>query len=296
MARLFHYPMDSVRLRRFAALVIALLVALSCGRAAAVEPPRRIVSINLCADQLLLALAERDRIAALSAMARDPEYSHAAEAARAFPQVRGGTEDILTRGADLVLVGPYDDRYTRAALAARGVRTEVIGIWTSLEEGRAQIRRLAALLGRSERGEALVAAIDAALARLPRVGPETSALELERRGWVPGRTTLVHDVLRRMGFADGSVALGLSAGGFASMERLIAAAPSMVVLDRDIPVAEDQGTAWLRHPALSGALPAARRLIVPARLSICGGPSTPELIDVLGAQVRRAQEAGVISR
>ncbi len=287
--------MDSVRAGLVAA-ALAVLPAVLQPATAAAEPPRRIVSINLCADQLLLALADPASIAGLSAMARDPEYSHAAETARAFPQVRGGAEDILTRGADLVLVGPYDDRYTRAALAARGIPVEVIGLWTSMDEGRVQIRRLADLLGRKERGEALLAEIDAALARLPRVGPGVSALELERRGWVPGAGTLVHDVLRRMGFADGAEALGMGGGGFASMERLIAAAPSMVVLDRDLPAAEDQGTAWLRHPALAGALPPARRLIVPSRLSICGGPSTPELIDGLGAQVRRAQDTGVISR
>lgn len=280
--------MDSVGLRGFVAAASAALLVLLGPCGASAEAPRRIVSINLCADQLLLALADGERIEALSTMARDPEYSHAAEAARAFPQVRGGAEDILTRGADLVLVGPYDDRHTRAALAARGVPVEVVGLWTSLEEGRAQIRRLASLFGRSDRGEALLAEIDGALARLPRVGPGSSALELERRGWVPGAGTLVHEVLRRMGFADGAERLGMGGGGFASMERLIAAAPSMVVLDRDLPAAEDQGTAWLRHPALAGALPPARRLIVPSRLSICGGPSTPELIESLGEQVRRS--------
>ncbi len=275
--------------RAFAAAFLLSIVP-----AAAADAPQRVVSINLCADQLLLALGDRDRIAALSAMARDPDYSAAAEQAAGIAQVRGGAEDILTRGADLVLVGPYDNRYTRAVLAERGLRMEIVAPWTSLDQGKAQVREVAELLGRPERGEALVADIDAAIARLPRVRAGTDALEVSRRGWVPGNAGLVHDVLRRMGFGDGATAAGLPSGGFVSLEKLVAGMPGVVVLDRDMPVAEDQGTAWLRHPALLGALPEGRRLIVPPRLSICGGPSTPAMIDRLGEQVRRALAAGVV--
>lgn len=271
-----------------ASLLASALLLASATIAGAGEPPRRIISLNLCADQLVLALADPAGIAALGPMARDPTYSHAALHAEAFPTIRGGAEDVLTRTVDLVLVGPHDDRHTRAVLAARGLRMEIVPPWSSIDQGRAEIRRIAAVLGRPERGEALVAEIDAALARLPRVRPGTTALALERRGWAPGSAILVHDLLRRMGFTDAADALGIAGGGFVSMEKLIAAAPDIVVLDRAAPGAEDQGTAWLRHPALAAALPPERRLAVPARLTICGGPSTPELIDALGDQVRRS--------
>lgn len=271
---------------RASLLVSALLVGLATA-AGAGDAPRRIASLNLCADQLLLALADPDRIAALGPLSRDRAYSRLAERAETFPRIRGA-EDLLMRDVDLVLIGPHDDRYTRSVLAERGIRTEIVPPWSSIDRGRAEIRRVAALLGRPERGEALVGEIDAALARLPRVGPGTTALALERRGWAPGAATLVHDVLRRMGFSDPVGGSGQADGGFVPMERLVLAAPDMVVLDRAPPEAEDQGTAWLLHPAMLAALPPERRLVADARLTICGGPSTPELIDALGEQVRRS--------
>jgi iron complex transport system substrate-binding protein len=48
----------------------------------------------------------------------------------------------------------------------------------------------------------------------------------------------------------------------------------------------DNGSALLVHPALADAVPRPRRLSVAGALSICGGPSTPALIDVLAAQAR----------
>ena len=47
----------------------------------------------------------------------------------------------------------------------------------------------------------------------------------------------------------------------------------------------DGGTALFAHPALAEAVPLKRRLVVPGRLTICGGPSTPAAIDILRAEV-----------
>ena len=52
--------------------------------AAAAEPPRRIVSFNVCADQLVVALADPAQIAGLSPYAADPAVSTVAEKARDF--------------------------------------------------------------------------------------------------------------------------------------------------------------------------------------------------------------------
>src|SRR5690606_39297055 len=57
--------------------------------------PRRIVSINACADQLLLALADRQQILALTHYARDPNMSFYADRAQGLPTIRGDAEQVL---------------------------------------------------------------------------------------------------------------------------------------------------------------------------------------------------------
>lgn len=56
--------------------------------------PQRIVSINLCADQLVLALADRKQIAGLTKNATDAEMSGEAGAARGLPLLSNSAEQI----------------------------------------------------------------------------------------------------------------------------------------------------------------------------------------------------------
>jgi iron complex transport system substrate-binding protein len=265
--------------------LLALLALLPLAPARA-DAPRRVVSLNLCADQLLIALADRDQIASVTFLARDPELSHLAAEAASVPSNGGSGEAILLGRADLVLVGAYDGRARRDLLDRQGVPTLVLEPWRDLHHGRAQIRTVAARLGHPERGERLVAAIDAALSRA--AGAATaprSVLVLNRRGWVPGVESVVGDVLRTAGLILAQERLGLSAGGLARLERLVSTPPDYAVTG-EFDFGDDQGAAFLAHPALRQALPPEKRLRLPGRLTLCEGPSTPALIDHLSTAIR----------
>lgn len=271
--------------------IIAAL-ALACLFAPAArggEPPRRIVSMNLCTDQLLLALAPRERITALSPLSRDPRLSFLEEQARGIPQNSGRGETVVLGEADLVLAGPFEGRARRDLLRRFGFEVMVLGLWTSLDQGRDQVRALAARLDVSAAGEDLVARIDAARDRARGiVTTPRSILVLQRRGYTPGSTSYLDGLLREMGLVPHAAALGLPGGGTVSLERLVANPPDYVLMADGDGRAEDQGSALLAHPALAKVLPAERRLALPDRLTICGGPSTPFAIDALAAQVRAA--------
>src|SRR5215475_12097748 len=70
-------------------------------------PPRRIVSLDLCTDQLVLELVQPDRIAAVTHLAADPAVSAIPEKARGIPITHGNAEDVLRYDPDLVLAGPF---------------------------------------------------------------------------------------------------------------------------------------------------------------------------------------------
>jgi iron complex transport system substrate-binding protein len=59
-----------------------------------------------------------------------------------------------------------------------------------------------------------------------------------------------------------------------------------MLTDDDAGQVVDNGSALFVHPALAGAVSQDRRLAIPGKLAICGGPSTPAAIDALAAQVR----------
>ena len=79
--------------------------------------PRRIVSLNLCTDQLLMLLAP-ERIAALSILATDPLLSVMAAEARRYPLVRGDAEEVLRFDPDLVVAAPFAARARSICCAA----------------------------------------------------------------------------------------------------------------------------------------------------------------------------------
>lgn len=266
-------------------LVWAMLPGVEPAFAAA--PPRRIVSLNLCADGLLVALADREQVLSLSPLSRDPWTSFLARESAGYPTNIGKGEAILFTGADLVLTGRWGAQATQSLLARQGIATLAIDEWESLEGGRAQVRMIAARLGHPERGERLIAALDAALERTRSiVPPGRSALPLQHRGWVEGQDSLLTEILRHMGFTPHQGRLGLQGGGAARLEHLVTAPPDYAILDEAAQDVMDNGGAFLAHPALAAALPPKRRLILPLRLSICGGPSIPAAIDALAAEVR----------
>jgi iron complex transport system substrate-binding protein len=259
--------------RRSSVLAVALtvLLAVSTGRGWAAE---RVVSLNLCIDQLLVLLAP-EKIAALSSLARDPSLSFVAKQAAQLPTVRPYAEAVLRLRPDLVLAGPYGAQTTLALLEARGVPVLRIGLPTSFAGIRAQIRSVAATLGEAERGEALIADMDRRLAELPRADPPSqepprTALAWEARGYTAGPGTLADAVLRAAGLENASD------GRRVGLEALLANPPGLLAVPPPATY-PSLATELLSHPA-TAAIP---RRFVPPALTICAGPFTAEAAELL---------------
>ncbi|MDX1432594.1 MAG: ABC transporter substrate-binding protein [Gammaproteobacteria bacterium] len=252
--------------------------------------PTRVVSLNLCADQYLLALADREQIAALTHFAVDPSISALHERAAGLPLTRGSAEEVIRFEPDLIITGTYTRRETRELLMRLGYRVEVIDAARSFDVVRDTARRLARLLGHVERGEHMVAALDRRIARASNAPADSapSALYYQRRGFANGSDSLVSEVMQSAGLRNLAADLGLERTGRVDLERVVMARPDYLILDSLTPRLEDQGTALLEHPALMASVPQARRLALPQALVICGGPMTVDAIDHLAAAVAAA--------
>ena len=255
----------------FAAMLAALCLA---PLAAAASVPGRVVSINACADQLLLALADRQQILALTTYAHDPEMSFYADRAEGLPAIRGDAEQVLKLKPDLVLAGSFTRRATRAQLASQGIRIATFSPARSIEDVRRQISEVASLLGQEARGRALVAELDAAFADLnDRPREPLRALQLQRRAFAAGTDTLIDDVMQRLGLVNAATDLGIRHVGRTSLEAVLKATPDVLILDSADPGAADQGTALLGHPALEELVPRHRRIVIPVSQIVCGSPA-----------------------
>jgi iron complex transport system substrate-binding protein len=278
---------------RGAALILTIVIVWLGGAAssAAEGQPQRIASFNLCADQLIVALADPGQIAGLSPYAADPALSVVAAKARDFPILDWQAETAVALKPDLVLVGPIDRTATRRMLAQLGFRVAEVALVTDIESARSQIRAAAALVGHAGRGEKLVAELDTALARLRAAArkPPATALVVERGGYASGPHSLVAALLAEAGLQPPPDAPA-GFGGYLPLELLLTMRPDFLVL-KDLPVrAADQGALFLTHPALSALYPPERRIALASRYSLCGGPALVAALNYL-ADVMRALPA-----
>ena len=279
----FRFPFRSI-----AAAVVAM-VGMFAPALAALLP--RIVSMNVCTDQLLLPLADPAQILGLSRFSRDTWQSWAAEEARHYPSLSGGAEDVLVLKPDIVLASLFDKRATRELLKAQGLRLAEFSVPRNLDEVKAQIRQMGEIVQHGDRAEAEIARLDAAMARAREAvaAKHYSVLPLSRRGWVSGGDSLVSSLLTETGLFNAASELGVAGGGLVSLEEIVRAKPDFLLVSEEGDRAEDEGRAFLLHPALERFYPPSRRIVIPERLTVCGGVMLADALDALVSELKRVE-------
>lgn len=283
------------RLRALAAGAVLAGFGLSgTPAAAAPEAPRRVVSINLCTDQMAMLLAAPGQLLSVSMLAREPRSSVMAEAAKAWPINHGLAEEIFLMEPDLVLAGSFTSAATLDLLERLGIRTARIAPAYRLEDVPLLLRQVGGLLGRAAEAEALAAQFEADLALLRASAAESRrprAALYEANGYAPGEKSLGADLLRTAGFALVSAEFDLEYGGFLPLELLVLAEPDMVVAGRPRGEGAARGEEILVHPALEALRTrTGGTQVLPDRDWVCGLPGTLRAAARL-AEARRVWEA-----
>ena len=275
--------------RSIATAALALLGGVASAPASAAGP--RIASMNLCTDQLLMTLADPGQILGLSRYSRDAWQSYAASDARRYPILSGGAEDILVLKPDIVVASLFDKRSTRELLKAQGLQLAEFAVPRNLDEAKAQIREMGEIVQHRDRAEAEIARLDAAMARARQAVSDShySVLPLSRRGWVSGRDSLVSSLLSETGLFNAAGALGVDFGGFVPLEAIVKARPDFLLVSEAGDRAEDDGRAFLLHPALEHFYPPSKRIVIPERLTVCGGVMLADALDVLVKELQRVE-------
>jgi iron complex transport system substrate-binding protein len=247
------------------------LLAFFFAASASAEAPQRIVSANLCADRLILDLADRDRIVSLSKFATDPTLSTVADKVGDLPLNHADAEEIAALHPDLVVFGQYTQKAASDMLKALGYSVYMLPHPRDLDGMRKMIRDLAARLGETDRGETMIRDIDAELSSL-KPHPPARAIFYAAGGWTSGKPSMAEDLLSRLGATNIASAAGIGSSGALPLEKLIAAAPTLIVVET-MGQAEPRSlaTALLDHPTLSGR--GIKRLDMPMKYWDCADRS-----------------------
>jgi len=270
-----------------AALAAVLALTAAPLHALAHEEPQRIVSLDLCTDQLLIELAPRARIAAVTHLAGDASVSAIPEKARGIPITHGAAEEVLSYDPDLILAGPFGVAATIGLLRRLERNIVVVPLAQDLDGVRTAVRTVAQAIGAVARGEAMLADFDRRLAAvaapaLPAM-VRPSALLYQVGGVVSGPHSLADAALAAAGYRNKARDYPLAPNGRVPLELLVAEPPDLLLLASR---GEDYATAAadnLRHPALARLRRERASLELPWQLWLCGTPHIAEAIEKLAS-------------
>jgi iron complex transport system substrate-binding protein len=197
-------------------------LALGCQAQAA----PRIVSLDQCADQFVLALAPPGEIVAVSKRALNAD---SAERARAvgLPERRATLETVLAERATVAVRYWTPDARLPGALEAHGIRVVQLDEANDFAGVRANVRKVAATIDQPGAGEALIAHMDAELAASRGAWGGARALYLTPAGFTAGPGTLAGAMMGAAGLVSASSRPGYQP---VPLEQLVLAPPAALVL------------------------------------------------------------------
>jgi len=272
----------------FAAFLLTLLAATPSASQTSAKP-QRIVSLNVCVDQLLLLMAERRRIAALTQFSTDPDFSNLSAAARGLRQTHGRAEEILPLAPDLVIGGEYTTTDTLTLLRRLGLRVEVMKLANSLADVRANMLWVGRLVGEGEKAAAMVLAFDrrvaAVAAKIP-PGRRPVVAFYNTSGYTAAPGTLADDAIRAAGFDNLAAKLKLGSDGRLHLEWLAThRVDALLVVDTE-GTSSSRAVETVSHPAIRRLAADRPFAAIPGRLWVCETPFVAEAIERL-ARLRR---------
>lgn len=259
------------------------------GAAAAADGPKRVVSINLCTDQLAMLVAAPGQLHSVSRLASDPHGSAMAKEAEAYPANQGLAEEIYLMQPDLVVAGSFSSRATIDMLERLNIPVTKFEPAYGLGDVRDRLLQMGDVLGQQDRAAALIADFDARLAALQTdVSERPNAAMYYANGYTSGDRTLAGQILVAAGFDNAATAAGFPAGGFMPLEVLAILSPDALLTSKPYP-GQSRSEEILDHPVVRRIQGTASAAKLTDHDWVCGTPFVLRAVEEL-ATLRQSLE------
>jgi len=263
--------------------------------AVAATPPRhpvRVMSLNQCTDQIVLALLPPERIASVTWLSRDPLTSRMAAEAMRVGANFGQGEEVLAQNPDLIITGAFTTGALKGLLRRLGYPILEVETPESFEAIRSATRVIADALDERGKAETMLGAMDRELAVAAASPSYLRVVAWDGGGYAPGSGTLYHAILTAAGAINVAAEAGVSTYAEFDAEALLQSAPDALV--QGVSRADQPGRRRdvARHP-LARHVYGERTVTVPQSLYVCGTPYSAEAVSVLHAAFAKLKAEGL---
>ncbi|MBS0296275.1 MAG: ABC transporter substrate-binding protein [Proteobacteria bacterium] len=184
------------------------------------------MSVDQCSDQYVMALAPRNWIVGVSPHADDSD-AFLRRQAKGLPVRRPTLESLLAAHPDVVVRYWTSDQRLLNGLRQRGIKVVQIEDAKGFDDIRRNIRTISKALEREPQGQAMIAEMDAKLAKSRGAWGGRKALYLTPGGFTSGSGTLVEAIMDAAGLRNAVTAPGYQP---VSLEKFVLQPPDLLVL------------------------------------------------------------------
>lgn len=253
------------------------------------KAPQRVMSLNLCPDQLLLEMLPPERITSVTYIAHTSNNAKLRARASKVGINYGLSEEVLAQNPDLVISGNFSTSATRAMLKRIGYPLVELPSANTFDAIREQTLFVGKLVGAEQKAAAMVAEMDATLAQLARTMPKRkiSVVAWNGSSVVPGQATLFNEILTRAGGINLAAGMNWESMTSFDIEQLVATRPELIAYG----VGDSQEAALrsqpLKHPLVQ-RLYGDRQITYPENVYTCGIPQSAQAIIRLRTVMQKA--------
>ena len=255
------------------------------------------LSVDNCADQYLLALAEHEQIIAVSQDAQQ-DFSYHAAAAQGLPRIHASSEELLALRPDVVVSSwgwPAQDRQLPEQYGVAFVQMQ---FGHSPEVIAANLRRVALALNRSQAAEAIIARMGQRLARAQRRAQRIGAVAtlnavyVTPSGATSGGDTLVDSIIRMSGLRNVVAEHGYEGWRYLDLEQLVSDDPDLLVASFfELGTQRTDNWSISRHNVMRKLLANKPMVYIPSRYLGCSAWYFLDAVELIQDQV----ESGTVA-
>ncbi len=257
--------------------------------------PQRIVSMNLCTDELLMRIVDPSRIASVTYLSQQPINAPLGLGAIAskLKVNHGLAEEVLMQEPDLILAGRFTATTAVSLLRRLGYTIIVFDPELTLDDMRTNIRKLGEAVGESARAEQVITDFDRRLSELQAQippGEKPVFAEVGVNNFIAGENTLYTHIVNAGGYRTLGQALGFDGFRNVPLEEVLSVKPALMSTTTPWTNPPSMSTLALGHPALRAMVREIPQVAIPERYTTCGAPSALGAVEIL-VNARKAAEA-----
>jgi len=256
----------------------------------------RVVSTNLCTDQMALLLLDRSRLLSVSFLAADPEESSLAHMTEGLHINYGEAEEIIALNPDLVLMGRHTTGFAKTILRQLGYPVLEVEHPKAIQDVHTTFIRVGKILEVEARAKAILRDMDERLEALTdRVAERArpTALVYDSNGFSMGGPSLVDDIMNLVGFNNLATNLGVGEFGQVPLEAVLISKPDIIIRLVYRPESFSLASQAAQHRALRTYLSARPTSNIRSSLTACGTPLIVNLAEQFWRARRRLIETGL---